>query len=720
MKTILISEPSASSSVVYLPYIWGILKTWSEQEPQLDGQLKWLDPIFRRDTPVQSLAPYDLSKVDVLGLSCYVWNFELQCEIAALVKAANPGCLTVAGGPHPQIKDPDFFRKNPYFDVVVTKDGEVTFTSLMVALCRGEKHFNDIPGLYLPDGLHRDMVYTGAPNLPQNFEISPYLAQSEYYSTVIADKDIPWLAAVWETNRGCPYSCSYCDWGSATMSKIRRFDMERVEKEIRWIISNDIDSIISADANLGILPRDVEIVDIFVDAMRISKRTPFLYYSAAKNNPDRALAISAKLMKGGLRYSPTISLQHTDPEVLDSVDRQNISPLKLYDVAKEYLKIGLPVSAQMILGLPGDSYAKWKKCYAQLFEWKLHGDHWVHFFSVLPNAPAAREEYRRKWEIVTIRRLVRDPSASLVPEQDAGIMQEIIVGSRNFTTREWVQMSVYTALIRALHSSGLTQLIALFFRHRFDIDYHRFYERLIEVFLQKEYRGGEIYARAEDIFNTLLEDEQALVDEVSAPQLDDCKIKLCSAHALLLDLAFDIDTFFDELRDSLAISFEDLDRNEIKSVVDYQRNMVCLPSYDPATGKWFAVDHDWPAYFKALAECDEPDAQLVPAEVSGMRVLVNDLAWETGTYSRLPQWMGLDGPDRWQKWAMFSRETGQTLSSILHQNVRLASAPIQEQVPDNGVPPGIRSLAGKWLPEPVKAGIRRAASLVTSDEPQSR
>ena len=31
-----------------------------------------------------------------------------------------------------------------------------------------------------------------------------------------------------ESNRGCPYGCTFCDWGSATLSKVRNFDLDRV------------------------------------------------------------------------------------------------------------------------------------------------------------------------------------------------------------------------------------------------------------------------------------------------------------------------------------------------------------------------------------------------------------------------------------------------------------------------------------------------------------
>src|SRR5437867_3804541 len=112
-KSVLISEPLASNQMPYLPYLWAILKSWCERQTHLNGQFQWLDPIHWRDDPEALLAPYRDNPPDVLGLSCYIWNWELQCQIAARVKALNPNCLVVAGGPQPDYKDPEFFRKYP-------------------------------------------------------------------------------------------------------------------------------------------------------------------------------------------------------------------------------------------------------------------------------------------------------------------------------------------------------------------------------------------------------------------------------------------------------------------------------------------------------------------------------------------------------------------------------------------------------------------------------
>ena len=64
---------------------------------------------------------------------------------------------------------------------------------------------------------------------------------------------------VLETNRGCPYGCTFCDWGSATLSRIRKFDLDRIFAELEWCARNQFETIGIADANFGIFERDVEI-----------------------------------------------------------------------------------------------------------------------------------------------------------------------------------------------------------------------------------------------------------------------------------------------------------------------------------------------------------------------------------------------------------------------------------------------------------------------------
>ena len=68
-------------------------------------------------------------------------------------------------------------------------------------------------------------------------------------------------AAIVESNRGCPFGCTFCDWGSATNQKVRKFDLQRVKDEIEWIGRHEVRVIWVADANFGIYERDIELAE---------------------------------------------------------------------------------------------------------------------------------------------------------------------------------------------------------------------------------------------------------------------------------------------------------------------------------------------------------------------------------------------------------------------------------------------------------------------------
>ncbi len=212
LQRILISVPSYYSSV-YLPYIWGLLRAEAEKDKRLAKAYQWLKPIYKFDTPNELLKSYGLSEIDVLGLSCYDWNWEIQLEIARLIRHQNPHCLIVMGGPEVPYKNEDFFDKHPDIDIVVKQDGEITFAKILREKLAAHPNYYKISGLILQSS--NEKLDTGAPEKPNlKLAISPYLNFPEYNTWAAKDREHFHIKAFWETNRGCPYQCSFCDWGS--------------------------------------------------------------------------------------------------------------------------------------------------------------------------------------------------------------------------------------------------------------------------------------------------------------------------------------------------------------------------------------------------------------------------------------------------------------------------------------------------------------------------
>src|SRR5262249_40919769 len=154
-------------------------------------------------------------RIDVVGLSCYTWNWDFQLRVAAEAKLRNPNCLVIAGGPQPDHQDEDFFVKHRDIDVVVLRDGEITFSNILTTIAPEQRDLSTIKGLYLP-GTNRTRIATGPPDIPGVFEFSPFLSQSAYFEKLISRSPDGFFSTTLETNRGCPYSCSFCDWGTSS------------------------------------------------------------------------------------------------------------------------------------------------------------------------------------------------------------------------------------------------------------------------------------------------------------------------------------------------------------------------------------------------------------------------------------------------------------------------------------------------------------------------
>lgn len=664
-RNVLISEPHAlENPAPFLPYVWAILKSHWERHGDVDAY-HWLPPIFLNRDPDSLLKPYRGTAIDVLGLSCYTWNFRLQCALAERVKRANPGCLVVAGGPEPDYKDPEFFIKHPYIDVIAVKDGEITFTKILNTLLSSERDFAEIGGLYLPAPAYAGLVgvrfpavnqgshlCTGPAEVPKEFEYSPYLDQRAYYETLRDQYGRGFFAATWETNRGCPYSCSFCDWGSATMSKLRRFSMDRVAAEVDWLAFMGASFVMLADANLGILERDLEIADLLCAARAKHGFPRMLYYSAAKNNPDRSVEIARKFARAELCSTHTLAIQHTRSEVLEASDRANISPDRQIGIARALMESDIPIDVQLILGIPGDTYDLWKSALGDLMEWGIHEAYDTYFYSLLPNAPAAEPDFLRKWQVETMDRIILADTAQPWKAGDLDMVRmttsRIIMKSKTFSSEDWVRMFTYVAHVKALHNASITRLLAIYLRLTHAVPYRAFYEDLIERFAATVEPVRAWHDAVASCYRTMVHDDDAM-DRMLVGELPNYPYALDPSRWLFVHACFDVEAFFSALRTHLLDRYPQAEN--LSSLIDYQKEMIILPDYDRRVGKRFRSDFDWVSYFARTKGRTGDDVLPEPDPTPGVLVEVADqTCGERGYLVQPLAWEGKSGESRRIEW----------------------------------------------------------------------
>jgi hypothetical protein len=395
--------------------------------------------------------------------SNYIWCHDVNRGLSAFVKQQNPASITIHGGPDTPKYEGDcehYFRDNPHVDVTVRGEGEATFAEILDAL--GPLGANppdlstlqDVPGLSYRDGdrvvrtADRDRI-TDLDTIP-----SPYLTGLfDAFGDGLAE------AMILETNRGCPYGCTFCDWGSATASRIRKFDLDRVMAELEWCARNRIHTVSVADANFGIFERDVEIAKRVAE-LKAEHGYPQLFATNyAKNTVKHLRPIIEVLAESDIIIEGKVSLQSMDADTLLTINRSNIKVEKYDELAVEFRKAKLPLSVDLMMGLPGATATSFRSDLQECIDREMPAI--IHTTTLLANSPMNDPAYRTEHGI----------------EARPG---EIVDHARTFSRGEFDKMALLRGVYLLCDKYGVLRQVAAYVRQETGIPEVEFYERLLD------------------------------------------------------------------------------------------------------------------------------------------------------------------------------------------------------------------------------------------------
>jgi len=217
------------SGAHYLPYAAGVLQTYFDKFSKNKKNYEFLLPLFKRIKVSDAVKQF--KEADIVGFSLYSWNEQLSLAIAKELKRINKDMVIIFGGPQVPDNSKDFLESNSFVDFVVNGEGEKVFLDLVESL--KFKNFDKVDGISFIDSSKEFRSNPKPQRIKYLDEIpSPYL--SGVFDKLIESfpKD-EWLI-LWETNRGCPFKCTFCDWGSATAAKLNKFELDRLKAEIDW------------------------------------------------------------------------------------------------------------------------------------------------------------------------------------------------------------------------------------------------------------------------------------------------------------------------------------------------------------------------------------------------------------------------------------------------------------------------------------------------------
>ncbi len=465
----------------YLPYSIGLLQAYILHNSTNNKKFQFLDTIYKREE--FDVCVEKLKSADVVLFSLYVWNENITLAIAKKLKEIDKNKFIIVGGPsvpdNVDNKAEKFLRDNPFIDVCIHQEGERSILKIL----------DEFPGHDLSKTSNisylRNREYFNNKNLPRlkNFENSPSPYLCGIFDNLIKQNpNERWLAS-WETNRGCPFSCTYCDWGSATNSKVARIELDRVFRELDWFSKNKIEFIFCCDANFGMLPRDYEISLKAVENKKKYGYPKVLSVQNTKNARERAYKVQKLLADNGLSKGVTLAMQSIDSHTLKAIKRDNISIEDYQELQKRFTEDGIATYTEFILGMPGDTYESFAKGVSDVISSGQHNRIQFNNLSILPNAEMANSDYIKKYEIKTIFTPIVNPHGSLDEDPKDGIKekQELVIATKYLSTDDWVRTRLYASVSEFFYFNKVLQIPIMFKSFLEKNSYREIFEELINL-----------------------------------------------------------------------------------------------------------------------------------------------------------------------------------------------------------------------------------------------
>lgn len=361
----------AMPSAQAVPLAAAFIKAYLDQAPALQGYGSTTTAEFFCGTPLeQILAEIKELQPTIVGLPVYVWNRLECCKLITMLRQQFPDLLLIAGGPE-ATADPARLMAQAPFDLLVVGEGELTVAELLERHATGAS-LHGLPGTA--------QVVGGELQLVPRLQIEDLAVLPSPYLAGLLDRHIE-NGMVWQLSRGCSFACEFCYDGMGDR-KVRRCPLERLEKELDYLVSRGASQIFALDSTFN---TDKKRAKALLRLIRDKAPDVHFHFEVRHELMDKE---QAELF-AQLTCSLQLGLQSADPEVAGGVGRK-FNPDEFRAKVMLLNDSGATFGFDLIYGLPGDTLQKFRG--GLDFALSLYPNHLDIFpLSVLPGTAVARK-----------------------------------------------------------------------------------------------------------------------------------------------------------------------------------------------------------------------------------------------------------------------------------------------------------------------------------------
>ena len=291
------------------------------------------------------------SKPDVIGFSCYIWNWNTITELLSNLTKVLPDTDIWLGGPQVSYIANDVLNQFSNVKGIMIGEGEVTLNELLDKYSRNDtEDFSNISGLCLRSGFT-------APRETTDFSKLPFM----YHST----KPFKNKIVYYETSRGCPFSCSYCLSSIEKGIRLRKIDL--VKKELQIFLDAKVPQVKFIDRTFNCNHEHAMAIWRYLIENDNGVTNFHFEISADLLNEEEFELLNS--MRVGL-VQLEIGVQSTNADTIHAIHRtMNLEKLS---AAVHRVQQGKNIHQHLdlIAGLPYEDYDTFRKSFNDIYAWR--------------------------------------------------------------------------------------------------------------------------------------------------------------------------------------------------------------------------------------------------------------------------------------------------------------------------------------------------------------
>lgn len=300
---------------------------------------------------------------DVIGISCYIWNFNMVQELLQELPKILPGRDIWLGGPEVSFEGEKVLADFPMVRGIMVGEGEATFKELLsyykraeadnADQCKNSNHSDgvsgllEIRGLLLPEGYTKKREELSLDELPFLYE-----DLKEYENRII----------YYESSRGCPFSCIYCL--SSVERKVRLRSIDKVKRELQFFLDNKVPQVKFVDRTFNCHYEHAIAIWRYIKE-HDNGVTNFHFEVAADIMMQEQIEVLSGMRPGLVQLE--IGIQTTNDRTLHEINRYVNTAHIAQVVARLREKENIHIHLDLIAGLPFEDYESFGHSFDEVY-----------------------------------------------------------------------------------------------------------------------------------------------------------------------------------------------------------------------------------------------------------------------------------------------------------------------------------------------------------------